>query len=105
MFSKIKTVFSRKNRKTGVRQPLLNKKKKSKGKSKRKPKKVMSAKKNSSPFVMVNMPPEMKNGPNNFSKQMMKNGGLKYTFSKNGKKETKLYKASNLPSPLNLAKK
>ena len=109
MFSKIKTVFSRKNRKTGVRQPLLNKKKKSKrkskGKSKRKPKKVRSAKKNSSPFVMVNMTPEMKNGPNNFSKQMMNKGGLEYTFSKNGKKETKLYKASNLPSPLNLAKK
>jgi len=115
MFSKIKTVLSRKSRKTGVRQPLLNKKKKgkkgkskrkskSKSKSKRTPKKVMSAKKNSSPFVMVNMPHEMKNGPNNFSKQMMNKGGLEYTFSKNGKKETKLYKASNLPPPLNLAK-
>ena len=112
MLSKLTSVFSRKSKKTGVRQPLLNKKRKSKtakkmkkSKSPKKIKKVRSAKKSSSSFVMVNMPVEMKNGPNNFSKQMMNKGGLEYTFSKNGKKETKLYKASNLPSPLNLAKK
>ena len=108
MLSKIKTVFSRK---TGVRQPLLNKKRKSKTAKKRKVrsskkmKKVRSAKKSSSSFVMVNMPIEMKNGPNNFSKQMMNKGGLEYTYSKNGRKQTTLYKASNLPPPLNLAKK
>ena len=108
MLSKIKTVFSRK---TGVRQPLLNKKRKSKTakkkkvKSSKKMKKVRSAKKSSSSFVMVNMPIEMKNGPNNFSKQMMNKGGLEYTYSKNGRKQTKLYKANNLPPPLNLAKK
>ena len=54
---------------------------------------------------MVNMPIEIKNGPNNFSKQMMNKGGLEYTYSKNGRKQTKLYKANNLPPPLNLAKK
>ena len=54
---------------------------------------------------MVNMPVEMKNGPNNFSKQMMNKGGLEYTYSKNGRKQTQLYKASNLPPTLNLAKK
>tara|TARA_B100000161_G_scaffold101545_1_gene71680 strand:+ start:193 stop:519 length:327 start_codon:yes stop_codon:yes gene_type:complete len=108
MLSKIKTVFSRK---TGVRQPLLNKKRKSKTakkkkvKSSKKMKKVRSAKKSSSSFVMVNMPVEMKNGPNNFSKQMMNKGGLEYTYSKNGRKQTTLYKASNLPPTLNLAKK
>ena len=108
MLSKIKTVFSRK---TGVRQPLLNKKRKSKTakkkkvKSSKKMKKVRSAKKSSSSFVMVNIPPEIKNGPNNFSKQMMNKGGLEYTYSKNGRKQTKLYKANNLPPPLNLAKK
>ena len=105
MFSKIKTVLSRKSRKTGVKQPLLNKKKKGKSKRKSKSKSKGKSKKSSSPnspFVMVNMPPEMKNGPNNFSKQMMNKGGLEYTYSKNGRKQTKLYKASNLPPPLNL---
>ena len=111
MLSKLTSVFSQKSKKTGVRQPLLNKKRKSKTakkkkvKSSKKMKKVRSAKKSSSSFVMVNMPIEMKNGPNNFSKQMMNKGGLEYTYSKNGRKQTKLYKANNLPPPLNLAKK
>ena len=111
MLSKLTSVFSQKSKKTGVRQPLLNKKRKSKTakkkkvKSSKKMKKVRSAKKSSSSFVMVNMPVEMKNGPNNFSKQMMNKGGLEYTYSKNGRKQTKLYKANNLPPPLNLAKK
>ena len=111
MLSKLTSVFSRKSKKTGVRQPLLNKKRKSKTakkkkvKSSKKMKKVRSAKKSSSSFLMVNMPIEMKNGPNNFSKQMMNKGGLEYTYSKNGRKQTQLYKASNLPPTLNLAKK
>ena len=107
MFSKIKTVLSRKSRKTGVKQPLLNKKKKGKSKRKSKSKSKGKTKKSSSsnsPFVMVNMPHELKNGPNNFSKKMMNKGGLEYTYSKNGKKETKLYRASKLPPPLNLTK-
>ena len=110
MFSKLTTLFSKKSRKSSVRQPLLNKKRKSKTAKKRrvrspkKIKKVRSAKKSSS-SIITNMPIVLMNGPNNFSKQMMNKGGLEYTYSKNGRKQTKLYKASNLPPPLNLAKK